>query len=77
MKQPAETQAKLAQKIGSLLELEGVAFDVTGYRAAPPGLRIWCGCTVEADDICALLPWLEWAYAEALQSLRADGLVTA
>ncbi|MBW8881308.1 MAG: phosphoserine transaminase [Asticcacaulis sp.] len=77
VKQPAEVQAKLASKIGSLLELEGVAFDVTGYRAAPPGLRIWCGCTVEADDICALLPWLEWAYGEALQSLRADGLVTA
>ncbi len=66
MSQPAEVQAKLASKIGSLLEIEGVAFDVTGYRAAPPGLRVWCGCTVEADDICALLPWLEWAYAQAV-----------
>ncbi len=70
MSQPAEVQAKLAAKIGSLLEIEGVAFDVTGYRAAPPGLRIWCGCTVDADDICALLPWLEWAYAEALTALE-------
>ena len=75
--QSKEVQAKLAAKIGSLLEIEGVAFDVTGYRAAPPGLRIWCGCTVEADDIEALTPWLEWAYAEALQALAAEGLVSA
>ncbi|MDI7773736.1 phosphoserine transaminase [Asticcacaulis sp. EMRT-3] len=68
--QSAEVQAKLAGKIGSLLEIEGVAFDVTAYRAAPPGLRIWCGCTVEADDIDALKPWLEWAYAEALAALE-------
>lgn len=75
--QSAEVQAKLAAKIGSLLEIEGVAFDVTGYRAAPPGLRIWCGCTVDADDIDSLLPWLEWAYAQAFTTLKADGLVGA
>lgn len=74
---PADFQAKLASKIGSLLEVEGVAFDVTGYRAAPPGLRIWCGCTVEADDIDALLPWLEWAYAQALEALTSDDKATA
>jgi len=68
--QPKEVQAKLAAKIGSLLEQEGVAFDVTGYRAAPPGLRIWCGCTVDTDDIEALTPWLEWAYAQALATLE-------
>ncbi|WAC47080.1 phosphoserine transaminase [Asticcacaulis sp. SL142] len=67
--QPAEVQAKLASKVNALLEGEGVAYDITGYRAAPPGLRIWCGCTVDADDICALLPWLEWAYAEALEHI--------
>ena len=43
------------------MEGEGVAYDVVGYRNAPPGLRVWCGCTVEADDIEALTPWLEWA----------------
>ncbi|MDC7676632.1 phosphoserine transaminase [Asticcacaulis machinosus] len=67
--QAPEVQAKLASKVNALLEGEGVAYDITGYRAAPPGLRIWCGCTVDADDICALLPWLEWAYAEALEHI--------
>jgi phosphoserine aminotransferase len=69
--QPAEAQLKLAQKVGSLLEAEDVAYDIVGYRAAPPGLRIWCGCTVDTDDICALMSWLEWAYVEALESLKA------
>jgi phosphoserine aminotransferase len=67
---PAEDQAKLASKIGALLEAEGAAYDVVGYRNAPPGLRVWCGCTVEVDDIEALTPWLEWAYAEALAALE-------
>ena len=65
-----EDQAKLASKIGALLEAEGAAYDVVGYRNAPPGLRVWCGCTVEVDDIEALTPWLEWAYAEALAALE-------
>jgi phosphoserine aminotransferase len=71
---PAEVQAKLASKVGAVLEAEGVAYDVVGYRNAPPGLRVWCGCTVEADDVLALTAWLDWAYAQALAALQAEGV---
>jgi len=52
------------KKFAGLLEVEGAAYDIAGYRDAPPGLRVWCGATVDTADIEALGPWLDWAYAE-------------
>ncbi len=60
---PEKVQADFAKKLASLLEKEGAALDVGSYRDAPPGLRIWCGATVDHTDLEALTPWLDWAFA--------------
>ena len=68
---PADGQADFAKTLASLLEKEGVAMDAGGYRDAPPGLRIWCGATVDADDVDALTPWLDWAFETLASELQA------
>ena len=61
---PREAQAKIANRIVSLLETEGVALDIGAHRDAPPGLRLWAGATVQTSDLVALFPWLDWAFVQ-------------
>jgi phosphoserine aminotransferase len=69
----ADQQAAVAKSLADRIEKEGVAFDIAGYRDAPPGIRIWCGATVEKSDVEALLPWLDWAFAQ----VKAEATKTA
>jgi phosphoserine aminotransferase len=58
----AEDQANVPKTIASTLEKMGIGYDFNGYRDAPPSLRIWCGATVDQEDVQRLLPWIDWAY---------------
>jgi phosphoserine aminotransferase len=64
-----DAQADFAKKLASVLEKEKAAYDIGGYAKAPPGLRIWCGATVDTADVEALTPWLDWAFASVSAEL--------
>ncbi|HSD92469.1 MAG TPA: phosphoserine transaminase [Methyloceanibacter sp.] len=66
---PPEMRDAFPLRMASLLDVENAAKDIASYRAAPPGLRIWTGATVERSDVEALLPWLDWAFAEVKQAI--------
>jgi len=66
-----DAQADFAKKLASVLEKEKAAYDIGGYAKAPPGLRIWCGATVDTTDVEALTPWLDWAFASVSAELAA------
>ena len=66
---PPDAQAAFTKALAASLEREGVAYDIASYRDAPPGLRIWCGATIEVSDVEALTLWLDWAFATAKDAL--------
>jgi phosphoserine aminotransferase len=67
---PQADQAEFAKKLAAILEERGVALDAASYRSAPPGLRLWCGATIEQSDVQSLTPWLDWAFASCLGLLK-------
>ena len=70
---PEAGQAEFAKNLAAILEKEGVALDAASYRSAPPGLRIWCGATIEQEDLQTLTPWLDWAFATCVAQLQKAG----
>jgi phosphoserine aminotransferase len=70
---PEAAQTEFAKNLAAVLEKENVAVDAASYRSAPPGLRIWCGATVEQSDLQALTPWLDWAFATCVAQLSKAG----
>jgi phosphoserine aminotransferase len=70
---PQASQGEFAKNLAALLETEGVALDAASYRSAPPGLRIWCGATIEQNDLQCLTPWLDWAFDRCLAPLKIAG----
>jgi phosphoserine aminotransferase len=66
---PEGAQTEFAKNLATLLEKEGVALDAASYRSAPPGLRLWCGATIEQSDLQLVTPWLDWAFFTCLEAL--------
>jgi phosphoserine aminotransferase len=66
---PADAQAAFVKDIVAIIEKEKAAYDIDGYRDAPPGLRVWCGATVESADVATLTHWLDWAFDQAKAKL--------
>lgn len=69
-----EEKTKAAKKLTSLLDKEGVAYDINSYGKAPAGIRIWCGATVETSDVQALTAWLDWAYDAVAQEYTKEAV---
>jgi phosphoserine aminotransferase len=69
---PPASQAEFAKNLAAILEKEGVALDAASYRSAPPGLRIWCGATIEQSDLQSLTPWLDYAFDSCLALLNIN-----
>jgi phosphoserine aminotransferase len=69
---PQADQAEFAKKLAAILEERGVALGAASYRSAPPGLRLWCGATIEQSDVQSLTPWLDWAFAGCLGLFKID-----